>query len=129
MRKVLSLILVIAVCFGLCACGETGNGKKDPFADIKSELVGRWSVEYTIGQSISVSLQYQFKSDETFTVKTVMSGLIGDISTNTGTYTIQDGKITLYFYNDADVESGQLTYNYQNGTLSVYANEHKMNKD
>lgn len=150
MRKVLSLILVLAVCFGLCACGSNRTSKS--YADVKSELIGTWkgdidasfySGEYD-AEKFYTWVAFIFESDGSVRTHAQLCHKdVGTVDTkeHLGTYTIQDGKIMLNYTSTRSIVnslikdevpysgSDSLQYTYQNGSLSVYISGTELKKD
>ena len=84
MKRVLSLLLALVMCFTLCACSPEPNV-------IKEELQGYWFY-----YSESGSTMYLFE-DDLFSWVSVIDGIT--ISNEVGTYTIQGNNINLNYNN------------------------------
>lgn len=135
MKKAVSFILALVFCFGLCACTETGNSPQNTYADIQRELVGTWEGKTNANfnsnkedsENFYTYLSFSFKEDGTFTAHSqLIHKSVGTVDTKnySGTYKIKDGTIEL----DPNI-AGVLKYTYQSGTLSVYTDEYKLNKN
>ena len=136
MKKVISGLLVLIMVLGLCACtpNETIENKTPNYDDVKSELVGTWTVKTgaTLDpnefdpETFSLFISYQFTNDGIFQAHSqLIHKTVGTVDSKTykGTYTIQDGKILL----NANTND-TLQYTYQNGVLSVYTKDYTLTK-
>ena len=94
MKKAISLILMLALCFGLCACGVDT-------AAVDRELQGKWT-------NATGMAAYRF-DDGRFACATI-------IDTKEGSYEITNRKIVLNYDNGV---TGELSYTFKNGVLSL----------
>lgn len=88
MKKVLSLLLVLVMCFTLCACEPSSE-------DIMEKLQGTWTESTSIA-GVPVTNVYAFL-DDTFAYKCGIG--YEEVTSETGTYTIQGNNIVLNFRN------------------------------
>lgn len=108
MKKVLSLLLVLVMCFTLCACAPSSK-------DIMKKLQGTWT-EITSIAGIPVITVYAFV-DDTFALKRTIGYEV--VSEETGTYTIQGNSIVLNFRNSS--YDGQTTIPFKmNGNELIF---------
>ena len=160
MKKVVSFILAVVLCLGLCACTQTSSdstgsnvsGGKDPYADVKSELVGSWkgkidaqfySDDYD-EENFYTAVIFIFKNDGSVRAHAQLCHKsVGTVDTKEylGTFDVQNGKIVLNYTStyrivdsvvrDETSYSGSdtLQYTFQNGALSVSINEVELEKD
>ena len=159
MKKAIFLILVFAMCFGLCACGATSDShtsvdisKQDSYADIKGKLIGVWygetdasffSDEYD-SEEFYTHMWVEFKSDGSVEVnKNLDYKPVGTVSSEIlkGIYTIQAGEIILKYSQSGTIRadhsyvledcvgSDSLQYTFQNGNLSLYISGNELTKE
>lgn len=86
MKKVLSLLLALVMCFSLCACG------KDPDQVLQEKLLGTWYSEDTVNSS--VKWYYTFYENGTCKNGFTLSGEeLNILDEPLANYTIEDEKI------------------------------------
>ena len=100
MKKTISLLLVLALLLGLCACGS----KNTYYVD--EQLQGSWEAYGGIAH-------YEF-SNGRFTCETIIEGL--SLGVKPGTYKITGSKIKLLYDNGV---KGNIKYTYENGSLTL----------
>lgn len=118
MKRLLVLLLAVTMCFSLCAC--FGN-EESKVAKLLTE--GTWqNSSYLDIVDAYVAEIYEFQSDGTYTLENKVSGVgYGVDSTETGTYTIEDGKIILTpdESNDHNSIYNTFLYTYEDGELEL----------
>ncbi len=118
MKKVLSLILILIMCFSLCACSP------DPEV-VKEKLQGYWFYYTESGTTASYTM-YLFK-DDMFSWVNSINGIT--LSNEAGTYTIQGNQIKLNYSNPSSggrssipfkLDGDELIFNVDSSGNSLY---------
>lgn len=132
-----SVILVLSLCLGLCACGGAAdNGGKtdaDPVPDnggtssitqiedsklTKENVAGTgWQCTYFEGED-KIYRRFTLSAEGEFTAIIAKNELFSH--KETGTYDVKDGKLYLYLNGDA---ASATVYEYKNGNLVNNGNE------
>ena len=97
MKKVLSFVLVLALCLSLCACFGTTAEK---------ELQGTW--EHENGMATYIFFEGRFSCE------TIVAGM--SLGIKEGSYEISDTAIVLHYDNGVDAE---LSYTFNSGLLQI----------
>lgn len=105
MKKIVAMMLALAMCLSLCACG--GN----PYAEVEEALQGEWTYTHRYGDSV-----YTF-NDGTVVCK---GNTLGVEHTSAGTYEIGDHAIHITYENGIEAV---FEYIYENGELSLKASD------
>lgn len=81
MKKIISMVLILAICFGLVACGSSDtvpNGPTNKQDDAAQEYVGTWKGSECWGGSIVDGVEVKYYDYTTLLLK----------EDGTGTYTV-----------------------------------------
>lgn len=113
MKRVLLLILVLALCLGLCACGPSEEEVKD--AIIKETWLGHGETEYS-----KITYLVNFSNSNWATIDCYYSST-GTSNYWEGTYEIRNDQIIV-----SDSDSGRdffIDYTYSSGEISMTLND------
>lgn len=108
-RSFISVILLCAICLGLCACGIS-----------EDEAVGTWVGSYTY-EGNQFTSSFVLTDDKTYVKVTMKDGALS--STENGTYEIKGNKVILHKDGNMGIS---ITYKYKRGNL--VNNDHKFSK-
>ena len=109
-RLFIAVILICAICFGLCACGLK-----------ESDAVGVWSGTYTYNGN-QFSCTFALEGNGKYAKITYKNGSLS--SSETGTYEVKGGKVILHKDGNMGVST---EYKYKGGNL--VNNGHKFSKE
>lgn len=117
MKKAIAILLVLMICFGMCACKKTAD-------DVRNDLVkGTWGTnqESALGTKDSF---YNFSDDGTYKYEEWSTWRIGKPNgtteltySETGTYTIKEDTITCYYKSVNGSGKSEIYYSYEWGKL------------
>ena len=105
MKKVVVVLLAIAMLIGLCACSKESSVENA----LKS---GSWTREFS-AMGVAMTEVFTFKDNGKVTVVSIIGT---SESTNDSTYTIEDGVITVV---DSNGDARNIYYTYENDTLEM----------
>ena len=117
MKKVLSMLFVLIICFGMCSCAKTTE-------DVRNDLVrGTWGTQNLTVLGLSEDF-YVFFSDGTYKYEKWITWGYGDnigdtelTYSETGTYLIQDDIIVCYGHSVNGNSRSEIYHTYEWGKL------------
>ena len=119
MKRFASIVLFVAVCLSLCACGNSNKAEKD--YSMKIDYLGN---DFSWSMSVSDA--------ESWIKKNQLTGNTITVDKTDATTSVSDGYYRFVFYNDFDGKLGRVIINIKNALPVLrkdYGEPEKIDKD
>ena len=126
---VLALVMILGMVLGLVGCSSSNEAETS--SNEAEKYIGEWygskietesnTITFSDYASIvKMELIAEFKSDETYVLHYYVNGEEGEEYPQTGTYTVENGKLILSDEGTGEIVNDELILSFDNGQVKQY---------